>query len=162
MTAFSSRVILLNFLRTFLMNFLMIRWVIRSMMMILQISIHSVFARVRISLLIAEMSIFELTMTKIKESRFDCLHSMIFLTTMSIASLSKISTWVEIQWMWISRSQCSILRIKICNRYWSDCFLKHWMTRIAIWQFVKMMIKRSLKWFSITFRTKSSFTISFE
>jgi hypothetical protein len=141
---------------------LMIQWIILSMKMILQISIHSIFARMRISFLIAEMSIFELTVTRINESRSDCLHSVISLTAMSIVSLSKISTWVEIQWMWISRSQCSILRIKVCSKYWSDCFLKHWMTRIAIWQFVKMTIKRSLKWFSITFKTRSSFIIFFE
>jgi hypothetical protein len=125
MTALSDRVILLNFLRTFLMSFLMIRWVIFSMMMILQISVHSVFARVRISFLIAEMSIFELTMIEISDSRFDYLHSMISLTIISTASLSKTSTWAKIQWMWIFRSHCSILRINACSRYWSNSFLRH-------------------------------------
>jgi hypothetical protein len=131
MIALSDRVILLNFLRTFSMSFLMIRWMILSVMMILHVSIHSIFARVRISLLIAEMNTLELTMTKVSESRSDCLHSVIFLTVMSIASLSRTSTWTRIQWMWISRSHCSILRINVCSKYWSNCFLKHWIARIA-------------------------------
>jgi hypothetical protein len=163
MTALSNRVILLNFLRTFLMSFLMIRWVILSMMMmILQASIHSILARVRISLLIAEMKTLKLVVTKVNESRLwsDCLHSVVSLTVMSIASLSKTSTWARIQWMWISRSLCSILRISVWSRYWSDCFLKNWMTRIAIWQFVKMTMRRFLRWFFVTFKTRSSFIIS--
>ncbi len=162
MIALSSRVILLNFLKTFLMSFLMIRWMILSMIMILQVSVHSIFARMRISILIAEMSIFELTITKANEFRFefDCFHSMISLTAMSTVSLSKTSTWAKIQWMWISRSHCSILRANACNRYWSDYFLKHWMTRIVVWQFVNIAMKRFLRWFSTTFKTKSSFIIS--
>jgi hypothetical protein len=161
MTAFSDCVILLNFLVTFLMNFLMIRWVDFSMMMIFQISTHSIFARMRISLLIAEMSIFELTMTKINESRSasDCLHSVIFLTIMSIVSLSWTSTWAMIQWMWTSRSHFSILQINNCNKYWSNYFFEHWIIRITVWQFVKMTIRRSLKWFFVMFRARSSFTI---
>jgi hypothetical protein len=128
MTAFSNRVVFLNFLRTFLTSFLTNRWIVLLMMINLHISIHSVFARVRISLLIAEINIFELTMTRINDFRFYCLHSMIFLTIMSIASLSRISTWTNIQWIWISRSQCSILRVNVCSKYWSNYFLKHWMT----------------------------------
>ncbi len=41
---------------------------ILSVMMIFQVSAHSVFARMRISILIAEMSIFELTMKEINVS----------------------------------------------------------------------------------------------
>ncbi len=110
MIAFSSRVILLNFLKTFLMSFLMIWWIVLSMMMIIQISIHSIFASMRISLLIAEMSIFELTITKVNKSRFafNCLHSMIFLTAISTVSLSKISTWTKIQWI---KFLCRIVRL---------------------------------------------------
>jgi hypothetical protein len=163
MTALSNRVIFLNFLKTFLMNFLMIRWVIFSMMMmILQISTHSILARIRISFLIAEMKTLKLIVTKVNESRFwsDCLHSVVFLTAMSTASFSRISTWTRIQWMWISRSLCSILRISVWSKYWSDCFLRNWMIRIAAWQFVKMTMKRSLKWFFVTFRTRSSSIIS--
>jgi hypothetical protein len=160
MTTFSNRVIFLNFLKTFLMSFLMIRWMIFSMMMIFQVSIHSIFARMRISFLIAEMNIFELTMIEINDSQFVCFHSIISLTTMLIASLSKISTWARIQWMWISRSQCSILRINVCSRYWSNYFLKYWMTLMTIWQFVNMTMRRFLKWFSITFKAKSSLIIS--
>jgi hypothetical protein len=140
---------------------LMIRWIDFLMMMIFQILIHSIFARMRISFLIAEMSIFKLTMTKINEFWFvfNCFHSMISLTIMSIISLSWTSTWAKIQWMWVSRSHFSILRINVCNKYWSNCFLKHWMTWIAIWQFVKMTMKRFLKWFFVMFRTRLSFTI---
>ncbi len=124
------------FWRTFLMSFLIIRWVIRSMIMILQISIHSVFARMRISFLIAEMNIFELTVTRINESRSDCFYSMIFLTIMSTASLSRTSTWAKIQCMWISRSQNSILRTSVCSRYWSNCFLRHCVRHIEIQLFI--------------------------
>ncbi len=63
-----------------------------SMMMIFQISIHLIFARMRILFLIVEMNIFELTMTKINDSRFDCFHLMISLTIMSIFSLFEILT----------------------------------------------------------------------
>jgi hypothetical protein len=160
MIALSNRVIFLNFLRTFLINFLMIRCVIFSMKMILQISIRSIFARMRILLLIVEMSTFELIETNANESRFDCFYSMIFLAVVLIASLLETSMWAKIQWMWISRSHFSILRINVCNRYWSDCFFEHWMTRMTIWQFVKMTIKRSLKWFYVMFKTKLSFMIS--
>jgi hypothetical protein len=97
--------------------FLMIRGMIHSVKMILQISVHSTFARMRISLLIAEMSIFELIETKAKESRLDCLHWMIFLAVMLIVSLLEIFTWIKIQWMWISRSHLSILRVNVCNKY---------------------------------------------
>jgi hypothetical protein len=133
---------------------------ILSMKIILHVSTHSTLARVRISLLIAEMRIFELIVTMINESRSDCFHSMIFLTIMSIVSFSRISTWARIQWMWISRSHYSILRVSVCNKYWSDCFFEHWMTRITIWQFVKMIMKRFLRWISITFKVRSSLTIS--
>ncbi len=159
MTELSNLVILLNFLRTFLMSFLMIRWVILSMMKILQTSTHSTLARVRISLLIAEMRIFELIVMKTSESRFVYFHSMIFLTIMLINSLSKTSTWTKIQWMWISWSHFSSFQINVCSRYWFDCFLRHWITRMTTWQFVKIAIDRFLRWFSATFKIRSSFTI---
>jgi hypothetical protein len=159
MIAFSSRITFLNFLKTFL-NFLMIRWVIFSMMMILQIFAHSTRARVQILLLIAEMKTFELIVTKANESRFVYLHSVIFLAIMSIDSLSRTSTWTKIQWMWISQSHFSSLRISVCNKYCSDCFLKYWIAWITIWQFVKIVIDRFLKWYFVTFKIKLSFTIS--
>jgi hypothetical protein len=69
------------------------------MKMILQISTHSILARVRISLLIAEVRIFELIDTVARGSRpaSDCLHPVISLTAMSAASLPGTPTWAGIQ-----------------------------------------------------------------
>ena len=140
--AFSKRFKKRNLLKTFLMNFLMILYVVRSMIFVFHFRIQFSLIRVRNSFFTTEIKIFMLTEIEANEIWFslNLFHFVIFLTAVFAISLFNIFTWTRIQWSFMLFSQLMIWRANFLKMYWSNWFLKCVIVWMTIWLSMKMII----------------------
>ena len=159
---FFERIICLNFFRTFLIDVLINRWIVFSIISIFHLLIQISFVRIRISFLIATTKIFEFDTVETRLFVFENFYFVVFLTISFVVSLSEIFMWIEIQCMWKNFSQLFILWIKTRKIYWFNYCLKNLMILITAWLSMNIFIIVFSKWIFIMFNIKFNFINSFE
>jgi hypothetical protein len=161
MIELSSRIMSLNLRRICLIDVLMIRWAMRSVVTMRHAFVQLMQILWRYSILIVDVNILD-SLMRILVSLSTNFHSIIFLIASSIASFFETSSWIEIQCKWECLSLFVSFLTRIRSIYWLDCCLRKDSAWIAIWLSTNMIIERSSKYVFIIFRTKFSSISSFE